>query len=51
MPGALSVIEHAPDLMKEVVIIFITSTIVWSQVKQHQGNNPTHQKKIGLKIY
>ena len=26
------------DLLKEVIIIFITSTIVWSQVKQ-QGRN------------
>ena len=31
-------------------IIFITSTIVWSQVKQ-QGGNTAHQQKIGLKIY
>ena len=27
--GALSVAVHAWDLLKEVVIIFITSTIVW----------------------
>ena len=26
------------DLLKEVVIIFITSTIVWSQVRQQGGN-------------
>ena len=38
----------ARDLLKEVLIIFITSTIVWPQVKQH---SPTHQQKIGLKIY
>ena len=31
--GALSVAVHAWDLLKEVAIIFITSTIVWSQVK------------------
>ena len=26
------------DLLEEVAIIFITSTIVWSQVKQQGGN-------------
>ena len=31
--GALSVAVHAWDLLKEVAIIFITSTIVWFQVK------------------
>ena len=32
--GALSVAVHAWDLLKEVTIIFITSTVVWTQVKQ-----------------
>ena len=36
--GALSGVVHAWDLLKEVAIIFITSTIVCSQVKQ-QGRN------------
>ena len=36
--GALSVAVNAQDLLKEVAIIFITSTIVWSQVKQLGGN-------------
>ena len=36
--GALSVAVHAWDLLKEVTIIFITSTIVWPQVKQQGGN-------------
>ena len=36
--GALSVAAHAQDLLKEVAIIFITSTIVWPQVKQQGGN-------------
>ena len=52
---------HAQDLLKEVAIIFITSTIVWPQVKQQGGNidppinrkldprftelGPTHQNK------
>ena len=49
--GALRVIDCAPNLLKEVAIIFMTSAIVWSQVKQQQGNNPTHQQKIGLNIY
>ena len=40
--GALSADLHAQDLLKEVVIFFITSTTVWSQVKQ---------QKIGFKIY
>ena len=48
--GALSVAVYAWDLLKEVAIIFITSTIVWPQVKQ-QGGNTAHQQKIGLKIY
>ena len=48
--GALSAAVPAWDLLKEVTIIFITSTIVWPQVKQ-QGGNIAHQQKIGLKIY
>ena len=36
--GALSVAVYAWDLLKEVANIFITSTIVWSQVKQWGGN-------------
>ena len=42
---------HAWDLLKEVSIILITSTIVWPQVKQQREHGPTHQKKIALKIY
>ena len=36
--GELSVAVHAWDHLKEVDIIFITSTIVLPQVKQHRGN-------------
>ena len=36
--GALSAAVLAWDLLKEVTIIFITSTIVWPQVKQ-QGRD------------
>ena len=35
--GALSVAVHALDPLKEVAIIFITSTIVWSQVNNREG--------------
>ena len=31
------VVVHAWDLLKEVAIIFITSTIVWSQVNNREG--------------
>ena len=48
--GALSAAVRAWDLLKKVAIIFITSTIVWPQVKQ-QGGNTALQFKIGLKIY
>ena len=40
--GALSVAVHSQDLMKEVIIIFITTGREYS---------PDHQQKIGLKIY
>ena len=32
--GLLSAAVHAWDLLKEVAIICITSTVVWPQVKQ-----------------
>ena len=44
----LSAAVHAWDLLKETTIIFITSTIVWPQVKQ-QGGNTAPSIKIGLK--
>ena len=48
--GALSAAVHAWDLLKEVAITFITSTIVWPQVRQQGGNIalPINKK---LKIY
>ena len=50
--GVLSAAVHAWDLLKEVVIIFNTSAIVWPQVKQQGGNTaPPINKKIELKIY
>ena len=48
--GGLSVAVPSRNLLKEATIVFITSTIVWPQVKQ-QGGNIAHQQKIGLKIY
>ena len=39
--GALSEAVLAGDLLKEVTIIFITSPIVWPQVKQEGGNTAT----------
>ena len=47
--GALSVAVHAWDLLKEVTIIFITSTIVWSQVKQ-QGSGGNTALPINRKL-
>ena len=45
--GALSVAMLAHDLLKEVALIFITSTIVWSQVKQQGGNTaPPINRKL-----
>ena len=35
--GALSVAVHAWDLLKEVTIRFINSTIVWLQVNSKEG--------------
>ena len=35
--GALSVAMPPGNLLREVTIIFITSTIIWSQVKQQEG--------------
>ena len=37
-PGALSAAVPAWELLKKVAIVFITSTIVWSQVEQQGGN-------------
>ena len=35
--GTLSVAVHAWDLLRDVTIIFITSSIVWPQVKGREG--------------
>ena len=38
--GALSAAVFAQGLLKEVTIIFITSTIVWPQVNNREGKRP-----------
>ena len=42
---ALTAAVPAWDLLKEVTIIFITSTIVWPQVKQQGGNAAPPMKR------
>ena len=42
--GALSAALHAWDLLKEVAIIFITSTIVWPLVAQRVKHLPAMQE-------
>ena len=45
--GALSVAGYAHNPLKEVTIIFITSTSVWPQVKQQEGNTaPPINRKL-----
>ena len=46
--GAWSVAVHAWDLLREVTIIFSTSTIVWSQVNSREGTqlHPSTEKWI-----
>ena len=59
--GALTVAVHAWDMLMEVAIIFITSTIAWTKVNNREGTqlhpsteiwikdlliiDPTHQNK------
>ena len=42
--GALNVEVSAWDLLKEVTVIFIISTIVWPQVKQQETHPPINRK-------
>ena len=49
--GALSAAVHAWGLLKEVAIIFITSTIVWPQVKQQGENTALHiNRKLDIRF-
>ena len=46
--GTLSAEVHARGILKEVTIIFITSIIVWSEIKQQGGNTaPPINRKLG----
>ena len=47
--GALSAAVRAWDLLKEVAIIFITSTIVWPQVNNREGTEPYPSKENWIK--
>jgi len=48
---ALSADVPAWGILKEVTIIFITSTIVWAQVKQQGGNTaPPINRKLDEKF-
>ena len=49
--GVLSAVVHAWDLLKEVDSIFITSTIVWPQVKQQGENTALHiNRKLDIRF-
>ena len=47
---AQSVAVHTWDLFKEVTIIFITSTIIWPQVKPQGGNTAPPNRKLDLRF-
>ena len=47
--GALSVAVRAWDLLKEVAIIFITSTIVWPKVNNREGTQPHPSTENSIK--
>jgi len=49
--GALTVAVPSWDLLKEVAIIFITSTNFGLRSNNREGTQLSHQQKIGLKIY
>ena len=46
--GPLHAAVRAWDLLKEVAVIFNTSTMGQKTGREH---SPAHQQKIGLKIY
>ena len=47
----MSVAVHAWDLLKEVTMVFITSTTVRSQVKQQGGNTaPPSNRKLDYRF-
>ena len=48
--GALSEAGQAQNLLKEVAIIFITSTIVWSQVNNRDETEPSPSTENWIKV-
>ena len=46
--GALGVEVHSRELLKEMTIVFIISTIVCSLVKEQGVHSPTYQQKVML---
>ena len=49
--GALSIAVPAWDLLKEVTIIFITSTTVWPQVNNREATQPHTSTENWIKDY
>ena len=47
--GAWTVEVHAWDLLREVIIIFITSTIVWPQISSREGTQLHSSKENWIK--
>ena len=47
--GALSVAVHAWEILKKVAIIFITSTIAWTQVNNREGKHLHPSTEIWIK--
>ena len=47
--GALSIVVHAWDLLKEVAMIFMTSIRVWPQVKNREETQLHPSAKIWIK--
>ena len=49
--GAWTVAVNTWDLLREVAIVFITSTIVWPQVNSMEGTQLHPSTEIGLKVH
>ena len=47
--GALTVAVHAWDMLMEVAIIFITSTIAWTKVNNREGTQLHPSTEIWIK--
>ena len=47
--GALTVVVHAWDMLMEVAIIFITSTIAWTKVNNREGTQLHPPTEIWIK--